>query len=207
MRASAVGRASARSAAAWTAIPHLSSAAPRPYSRPSRTSGSNGGDRPGVRVRPRAARRGARTAGPSARPSGPSDLAEDRRMAAVELEESRVVDPGRAQDVARSPRRSPARAPGRSPGSPPTGSARAARESSIVRACRRRSACGGRPFHGRASRSRRPGRSVSAAQRSSPSGSAIRQSYGLDERRHELRVVRPRDTRPGSGCSPGSSSP
>ena len=35
---------SARNAAAWIATPDLSSAEPRPYSRPSRTSGSNGGE-------------------------------------------------------------------------------------------------------------------------------------------------------------------
>ena len=41
---------SARIAAAWIAIPHLSSAVPRPYMRPSRTTGSNGGTSHSVRV-------------------------------------------------------------------------------------------------------------------------------------------------------------
>ena len=64
------GRSSpwARIAARCAAMPALSSAAPRPYSRPSRSVGSNGLRVPASRGRLRAARRGARRAARSARP-------------------------------------------------------------------------------------------------------------------------------------------
>ena len=88
---------SARIAAAWIAIPHLSSELPRPKSRPPTTVGSNGGCSQSrgvggglhVVVGVQQDRR---------RAAGSGSLPEDGGMPAVELEQLHVGEPGISQD-------------------------------------------------------------------------------------------------------------
>ena len=107
---------SARIAAAWITMPDLSSAAPRPYSRPSRTTGSNGGV--STRRRSLGLHVVVRVQQTRRRALGAGDLAEDRRVSAVRARAAGrpgARPPAGCRAVASADART---WPGRSPGSP-----------------------------------------------------------------------------------------
>ena len=91
----------ARSAAAWIAMPALSSAAPRPYRRPCRISGSNGGRLPvggfalGLHVVVGVQQQGGRALGAGTRVDG--GMA--RVLAARELDQANLGHAGGAKDL------------------------------------------------------------------------------------------------------------